>query len=41
LKGQVDAAQKAVETRMAIERERERLSGGVSDDDGFRRPDDE
>ena len=41
LKGQVDAAQKAVETRMAIERERERLSGGVSDDDGFRRPNDE
>jgi hypothetical protein len=41
LRGQVDAAQKAVETRMAIERERERLSGGVPDDDGFRRPDDE
>ena len=41
LKGQVDAAQKAVETRMVIERERERFSGGVSDDDGFRRPDDE
>ena len=41
LKGQVDAAQKAVETRMAIERDRELGAGGVSDDDGFRRPDDE
>ncbi len=41
LKGQVDAAQKAVEARMAVERERELDAGGVSDDDGFRRPDDE
>lgn len=41
LKGQVDAAQKAVEARMAIERGRELNPDGVSDDDGFRRPDDE
>lgn len=41
LKGQVDAAQKAVEARMAIERDRELGPGGVSDDDGFRRPDNE
>lgn len=41
LRGQVDAAQKAVEARMAIERARELDPGSVSEDDGFRRPDDE
>lgn len=41
LKGQIDAAQKAVEARLAVERAQQLSSGSVSDDDGFRRPDNE
>lgn len=39
LKGQVDAAQKALEARLAVERERELNPSSVRDDDGFKRPD--
>jgi hypothetical protein len=39
LKAQIDAAHKALEARMAVERERQLNPGGVHDDDGFRRPD--
>jgi hypothetical protein len=39
LKGQVDAAHKALQARLAVERERELNPGGVRDDDGFKRPD--
>lgn len=38
LKGQVDAAQKALEARLAVERERQLNPNGVRDDDGFKRP---
>lgn len=41
LKGQVDAAQKAVETRLAIERAQQLDPNGLPDDDEFRRPDNE
>lgn len=39
LKGRVDAAHKALQARLAIERERELNPSGVHDDDGFKRPD--
>ena len=39
LKAQIDAAHKALEARMAVERDRQLNPGGVHDDDGFRRPD--
>lgn len=39
LKGQVDAAQKAVEARISVERDQRINPDGVRDDDGFRRPD--
>ena len=39
LKAQIDAAHKALEARLAVERERELNPNGVRDDDGFRRPD--
>lgn len=39
LKGQVDAAQKAVEARLVIERDQRTQPDGVRDDDGFKRPD--
>ena len=41
LKGQVDAAHKALQARLAVERERALNPGGVRDDDGFKRPDGE
>lgn len=39
LKAQIDAAHKALQARLAVERERELNPGGVRDDDGFKRPD--
>ena len=39
LKAQIDAAHKALEARLAVERERQLNPGGVRDDDGFKRPD--
>ena len=39
LKGQVDAAHKALQARLAVERERITNPNGVRDDDGFKRPD--
>jgi hypothetical protein len=39
LKEQVDAAHKALQARLAVERERQLDPGGVRDDDGFKRPD--
>jgi hypothetical protein len=39
LKAQIDAAQKALEARLEVERDRQLNPGGVHDDDGFRRPD--
>lgn len=39
LKAQVDAAQKALQARLAVERERELNPSSVRDDDGFKRPD--
>jgi hypothetical protein len=39
LKAQIDAAHKALEARLAVERERQLNPGGVHDDDGFKRPD--
>ena len=41
LKGQVDAAHKSVQVRLAVERAFIVNPDGVSDDDGFRRPDGE
>jgi len=38
LKAQIDAAHKALEARLAVERERELNPNGVRDDDGFKRP---
>ena len=38
LKGQVDAAHKALQARLAVERTQQLNPGGVHDDDGFRRP---
>lgn len=39
LKGQIDAAHKALQARLDVERERELNPSGVRDSDGFRRPD--
>jgi hypothetical protein len=39
LKAQIDDAQKALQARLAVERERQLNPGGVRDDDGFKRPD--
>ena len=39
LKAQIDAAHKALQARLAVERERQLNPGGVRDDDGFKRPD--
>lgn len=39
LKAQIDAAQKALQARLDVQRERELNPGGVHDDDGFKRPD--
>lgn len=39
LKGQIDAAHKALQDRLAVEREQRLNPGGVHDDDGFKRPD--
>lgn len=39
LKAQIDAAHKALEARLAIEREQQLNPDGVHDDDGFKRPD--
>jgi hypothetical protein len=39
LKAQIDAAQKALEARLEVERDRQLNPNGVRDDDGFRRPD--
>lgn len=39
LKGQIDAAHRALQIRMDVERERQLNPGGVRDDDGFKRPD--
>ena len=39
LRAQVDAAHKALEARLAVERDRQLNPGGVRDSDGFRRPD--
>ena len=39
LKAQVDDAYKALQARLAVERERQLNPGGVRDDDGFKRPD--
>jgi hypothetical protein len=38
LKGQVDAAHKALQARLAVERDRITNPSGVRDDDGFKRP---
>jgi hypothetical protein len=38
LKAQIDAAHKALQARLAVERERELNPNGVRDDDGFKRP---
>ena len=38
LKAQIDEAHKALQARLAVERERELNPGGVRDDDGFKRP---
>ena len=38
LKAQVDAAHKALEARLAVQRERELNPNGVRNDDGFKRP---
>ncbi len=39
LKAQIDEAHKALQARLAVERERQLNPGGVRDDDGFKRPD--
>lgn len=39
LKGQVDAAHKALQDRLAVEREQQLNPDGVRVDDGFKRPD--
>lgn len=39
LKGQVDAAHKALQARLDVEREQRLNPDGVHDDDGFKRPD--
>lgn len=39
LKAQIDAAHKALEARLAVERDRQLNPNGVRDDDGFKRPD--
>lgn len=39
LKGQVDAAHKALQARLAVEREQQLNPDRVRDDDGFKRPD--
>lgn len=39
LKAQIDAAHKALQARLAVERERQLNPNGVRDDDGFKRPD--
>lgn len=39
LKGQVDAAHKALQARLAVERDQQLNPDGVHDDDGFKRPD--
>jgi hypothetical protein len=38
LKAQIDAAHKALEARLAVERDRQLNPNGVRDDDGFKRP---
>lgn len=39
LKGQVDAAHRALQARLAVERDQQLNPDGVRDDDGFKRPD--
>lgn len=39
LKGQIDAAHKALQARLAVEREQQLNPDGVHDDDGFKLPD--
>ena len=39
LKAQIDEAHKALQARLAVERERQLNPGGVHVDDGFKRPD--
>ena len=39
LKAQVEDAHKALEARLAVQRDRELNPGGVRTDDGFKRPD--
>jgi hypothetical protein len=38
LKAQIDEAHKALQARLAVERERQLNLSGVRDDDGFKRP---
>ena len=38
LRAQIDDAQKALQARLVVERERQFNPGGVRDDDGFKRP---
>lgn len=38
LKAQIDAAHKALQARLDVERERQLNPNGVRDDDGFKRP---
>lgn len=39
LKAQIDAAQKALQARLDVERDEQLNPGGVHDDDGFKRSD--